>query len=88
MPVSGPKKASKIDELPYEKALERLEAIVARIESGEAGLEESIALYEEGVALGTRCRKILSQAEQRVEFLTKETSGGKDAARDDSAQEG
>jgi len=58
-------------ELTYEQAVERLEAIVARIESGGAGLEESIALYEEGVALGKRCNEVLTRAQQRVDELSR-----------------
>jgi exodeoxyribonuclease VII small subunit len=59
----------------YEQTLERLEEIVRRIETGEAGLEESIRLYEEGVALGKRCREMLAQAEQRVEQVSREAAG-------------
>ncbi|MDX2132650.1 MAG: exodeoxyribonuclease VII small subunit [Planctomycetota bacterium] len=59
----------------YEQAIARLEDIVRRIESGEAGLEESIRLYEEGVALGQRCREILARAEQRVEQVSREAAG-------------
>ncbi|CAG0948553.1 Exodeoxyribonuclease 7 small subunit [Phycisphaerales bacterium] len=62
-------------ELSYEQSVERLEEIVRRIESSEAGLEESIKLYEEGMALGRRCKEILTQAEQRVEQLSRESAG-------------
>jgi len=57
-------------EMSFEQALERVEAIIARIESGEIGLEASIDEYERGVALIARCREILGRAEQRVEDLT------------------
>jgi exodeoxyribonuclease VII small subunit len=63
--------AKQANELTYEQAVERLEAIVARIESGDAGLEESIALYEEGVALGKHCNDVLTRAQQRVDELGK-----------------
>jgi len=56
--------------LSFEQALERVESIIARIESGEIGLEASIDEYEKGVALIARCRDILGSAEQRVEDLT------------------
>lgn len=59
----------------YEQAVERLEEIVRRIESGQVGLEESIRLYEEGMALGKRCKAILAQAEQRVEQVSREAAG-------------
>jgi exodeoxyribonuclease VII small subunit len=54
----------------FEKALEELESIVTKIESGQIGLEESIAEYERGVALVQRCREVLAKAEQRVADLT------------------
>lgn len=72
-------KSSGVDaeNLTFEQAVERLEAIIARIESGEVGLEQSIREYEHGVALLKRCRGILETAEQRVEELTapKQTQG-------------
>lgn len=58
------------ENLTFEQAVERLEAIIGRIESGEVGLEQSIREYEHGVALLKRCRAILETAEQRVEELT------------------
>lgn len=53
----------------FEKSLEELESIIARIESGDVGLERSIGEYERGVELIRRCRAILEQAEQRIEQL-------------------
>jgi len=57
-------------DLSYEQAVERLEQLVERIESGEIGLEESIAAYERGARLIARCRAILDQAETRNEELS------------------
>ncbi|MGQ0629340.1 MAG: exodeoxyribonuclease VII small subunit [Phycisphaerales bacterium] len=56
--------------VPFEKALEEIETIIRRIESGEAGLEASLEHYERGVALVKRCRDVLGQVEQRVTDLT------------------
>lgn len=56
--------------LDFEQALAQVEEIIARIESGEVGLERSIAEYERGAALVRRCREILQTAEQKVEDLT------------------
>jgi|SRR5690606_33939690 len=68
---AGPKSLGvDAENLTFERAVERLEAIIGRIESGEIGLEQSIREYEHGVALLKRCRAILEQAEQRVEELT------------------
>jgi exodeoxyribonuclease VII small subunit len=54
----------------FESAVAQIEKIIERIESGEIGLEESIAQYETGVNLIRRCRQVLDRAEQRVEELT------------------
>lgn len=56
-------------EMSYEEALEAVEAIFDRIESGDAGFEESITLYERGRLLLARCRWILDKAEQRLTEL-------------------
>src|SRR5262245_49772205 len=56
--------------LDFEKAVEQIEQIIERIESGQIGLERSIGEYERGVALIRRCRDALGKAEQRVEELT------------------
>ncbi|MCL4220719.1 MAG: exodeoxyribonuclease VII small subunit [Phycisphaerales bacterium] len=57
------------ESLSYEQAVEELEAIVERIESGEASLEESMKLYERGTKLLRRCRGVLDQAEQKLSEL-------------------
>jgi len=56
--------------LGFEAALEQVESIIDRIESGEAGLEDSIEAYERGMGLLRRCRGILDRAEQRVRELS------------------
>jgi exodeoxyribonuclease VII small subunit len=53
----------------FEGALERLEAIVDRLESGELPLEQALAAFEEGVALSRRCAAELEAAERRIELL-------------------
>jgi exodeoxyribonuclease VII small subunit len=78
-------------ELTFEQAMSQLEEIIRRIESGEVGLEQSIAEYERGVALVKRCEAVLGQAEQRVKEVGKEllASRGRaeSAGRADSADE-
>jgi len=59
-------------DLGFEEALEAVESIIERIESGEVGLEDSIAEYEKGAALLKRCRATLERAEQRIRELTAE----------------
>ena len=53
----------------FEEALSRLEEIVARLEAGETTLEESMALFEEGVGLARFCQEKLAAAEGRLEIL-------------------
>jgi exodeoxyribonuclease VII small subunit len=53
----------------FEGALERLEAIVDRLESGELPLEQALAAFEEGVTLSRRCAGELEAAERRIELL-------------------
>ncbi|MBW2269382.1 MAG: exodeoxyribonuclease VII small subunit [Deltaproteobacteria bacterium] len=56
----------------FEAGLERLEAIVDRLEQGELPLEEALAAFEEGVALTRRCAGQLEVAERRIEELVKD----------------
>lgn len=70
----------------FDKSLEQVEGIIRRIESGEIGLEASIAEYEKGVGLLRACRERLQLAEQRVKDLTAQLqadvgSGGADSAK-------
>ena len=58
--------------LSFEEAMNQLETLIERIESGEVGLEESIAEYERGVKLIQRCKGVLAASEQRVEELSKQ----------------
>jgi exodeoxyribonuclease VII small subunit len=63
----------------FEDALRELEAIVKRLESGELALEESLKIFEEGVALSRYCFQKLEEAEKRVSILMKDESGLKKA---------
>lgn len=56
----------------FEEALRRLDEVVARLESGEVGLEEAVALFEQGQGLLTACRERLAAAQRRIEELTAE----------------
>jgi exodeoxyribonuclease VII small subunit len=53
----------------FEAALERLEAIVERIETDELELDASLALFEEGVRLLRAAERVLAGAETRVQQL-------------------
>ena len=59
-----------IAKLSYEQAIERLEDLIDRIESGDIGLEDSVKAYEQGIALKKHCEAIQNRAEQRVRELS------------------
>lgn len=56
----------------FEECLQRLEVIVREMERGELPLEDSLKLFEEGVALSSSCRSELEAAEGKVEILLKQ----------------
>lgn len=63
------------EEIKFEKAMERLEKIVEDLESGNIALEDALKKYEEGVKLSRICQQRLSQAEKKIEVLTKSLDG-------------
>ena len=65
-----------IEGLSFEQALAELEQIVARLESGQAPLEDSIRLYERGAALKAHCETRLEAARLRVEKIVMGAAGG------------
>jgi exodeoxyribonuclease VII small subunit len=69
------KKSDKQATPTFEQRLGRVEEIVERLESGEAGLDESLRLYAEGAELIKACRATLAEAEKRITKLS-ETAGG------------
>ncbi len=56
-------------ELPFETIIERLEVIAKKLEGGDTKLEESLALYEEGVGLAKAGTARLDEAERKLEIL-------------------
>jgi exodeoxyribonuclease VII small subunit len=60
-------------ELSFEKALEELEALVARMEDGKLPLEESLAAYQRGAELVKFCEAKLADAQARIAILDGET---------------
>ena len=55
----------------FEASLQRLEAVVAQLERADLTLEDSVKLFEEGMALVEVCRKQLDAAEGKVEMLVR-----------------
>lgn len=70
-----------VAELSFEDALKELEQVVARLESGDVALEESIALYSRGAELRKHCEDKLQAAEARVAEITESGPGGAVSAR-------
>jgi len=61
--------------LTFEASLKELEKIVRRLEDGDASLEDSLKLFEDGVRLSRECQERLNQAERRIEVLLKDENG-------------
>lgn len=59
----------------FEEALQELETIVQRLEDGNLSLDESLALFEEGIKLSRLCSQRLDEAEKKVEILLKNENG-------------
>ena len=59
----------------FESLYARLEAVSQQLEEGGLTLEQSLALYEEGMHLAQRCQALLSNVEQRIETLRQGASG-------------
>ena len=64
-----------VETLSFEAALRELETIVARLETGEASLDESIALYERGSVLRARCADRLDAAQAKIEAIRLDAEG-------------
>lgn len=76
--MTDPENPDQNDELAaFETAMNELESLVESLESGEIGLEESLARFERGVALARRCQGALKSAELRVEQLLEDDQGGR-----------
>ena len=59
----------------FEESMLRLEEIVRLLEKGDAPLEDSIKLFEEGTKLAKRCDDLLNEAEKKVVVLSKGADG-------------
>lgn len=63
------------EDLPYEKAIARLEEIIRLLERRDLDLDRAIALYEEGLTLVNYCENKLREAKTRVEVILKTKDG-------------
>lgn len=64
-----------VKDMSFEEAMKELESVVAKLESGDVPLEDSIKLYERGAALKEHCQKKLSEAEEKVAQITLDGDG-------------
>ena len=73
--MSEPNTIQPPEEMSFEAAMARLEVIVKAMEGDSLSLDESLALYEEGVALTRRLSRELGEAEQKVMILQRTPDG-------------
>jgi exodeoxyribonuclease VII small subunit len=62
-------------DLKFEDCLGRLEQIVSALEAGNLSLEDSLKIFEEGIAMSRHCARYLEDAQRRIEILAKDESG-------------
>lgn len=62
-------------EQKFEEALDKLEQIVADLESGSLGLDEAIKKYEDGMKLANFCNNKLNETKKKIEILVKDAAG-------------
>lgn len=55
-----------IENMTYEQAYSRLEEVLRALENKSTGLDKSLEMYEEGIALYRRCKVLLDEAEMKV----------------------
>lgn len=57
------------NDMNFEESIKRLNEIVSILDSGNAELDRSLTLFEEGAELIKNCNKMLDEAEQKVRIL-------------------
>lgn len=61
-------------ELSFEEGMQELTALVEKLSGSELALEESIALYEQGVKLHAELEAMLAQQKKRIEMIDPDTA--------------
>ena len=72
MAKKHPENESEETEIVFESALEELENLVSKMESGELSLDDSLKAFERGIELTRTCQSTLEAAELRIQTLTKD----------------
>ena len=62
-------------DLSFDQVIEQMQQVVQKLENGDLSLEDSLKIYEQGVALNKRGQELLGQIENRIEVLLQTTSG-------------
>jgi exodeoxyribonuclease VII small subunit len=70
----------------FEAQYKQLEAVVAKLEAGDLTLEESLALYEDGMKLAKACQELLRDAELRVTKLQEQFADGMGVLREEPTE--
>lgn len=65
------------ENVSFETAMTRLEAIVMQLEEGKVSLDDSLKLYEEGISLVRLCSNRLDEAEQKIKIIRTSADGSK-----------
>ena len=76
--MSKPSKAAeaaRLENLPFEEAMQRLESIVDAMESDELALEDLLSRYEDGMKLARVCQAKIADAELKIQQLEKNAQG-------------
>ncbi|SVD14554.1 uncharacterized protein METZ01_LOCUS367408 [marine metagenome] len=64
-----------MEQIKFEKAMQRLEQIVEDLEKGELDIDKSLEIFEEGIKMSRVCSKKLNEAEAKIEKLTQSQKG-------------
>lgn len=59
----------------FEESIKELEEIVEQLEKGDASLNDSLKLFENGIKLSKSCQKMLDNAEKKVSILMADSEG-------------
>ena len=66
-----------VENMTFEECMNELNDLVAKLESGELDLDESLKVYERAVKIRERCRSILDDAERKVQTIMTSAGGEK-----------
>lgn len=62
----------------FEQSISELETIVNQLEQGELSLDDALKQFEKGISLARKCQEVLNQAEQKIEYLSKQQATQED----------